>query len=139
VTRSASEEECVFAHEEPAFLSLKECRAWEPLAARWGVSVVARGADPSKTGFLEAYAEAKGNPEKLSCFWRRRRQGFCARHYEQIRLRGGELWRDQGLYAGLPTRQALGLVMWAWHPDPAALAESLAVWKQLAASKGWPV
>ncbi len=107
---------------EPAFLPLSACLAWEPLAAELGVSEVARAAG----GFLEAYEDARGRPAGLSAFWRRKRSGFIARHWAQ----SGAIWVPRGRYQGLPTRQMLALIMWAWHPDPAELRRALADWRR---------
>lgn len=119
---------CDFSREEPGFLSLATCLRWVVLAEMRKVSEVAR----SERGFLTAYQEANGRPSSLSCAWRNRRIAFCARHWAQIEARGkGALFESSGKYEGLPTRHALALVMWAWHPDPQALAKSQRLLKGL--------
>ena len=96
----------------PRYLSLATCHRWEPLAEALGVSEVAR----SSRGFLAAYESAGGRPERLSEWWRRRRDNFVARHVAQAKARGEPWWRD-----GEPTRRHLALLMWAYSPTPSKL------------------
>lgn len=96
----------------PDWLPLDLVLAWEPVAAAKGVSEVARSA----RGFLAAYRAADGDPERLSAAWRKRRQGFIARHLAQALSRGEPPWRD-----GAPSRRHLALIMWAWSPMGSAL------------------
>lgn len=72
-----------------------------------GVSVVAR----SPRGFLTAYRQAGGDPERLSPYWRNRRENFLKRHLAQVRAQGEPLYRD-----GKPTRRHLALIAWAYSP-----------------------
>lgn len=90
------------------YLSLDCIQRHVPAMRAQGVSEVAR----SPRGFLTAYKKAGGKASKLSPYWRRRRDGFIARHEAQ-RRRGGE-----GLYdrRGRPTRRHLALIAWAWSP-----------------------
>lgn len=95
-------------HRYPA-LSYARAHAWEPQAADRGVSKVARSA----RGFLRAYEDA-GSYARLSPWWKRRREGFIARHMAQAQ-RGEALWeRVRGQWR--PTRRALALIMWAYMP-----------------------
>lgn len=96
-----------------AWLSLGEALAWEPEAARRGVSTVAR----SRRGFLRAY-QAAGTSRALPEAWKLKREGFVARHLAQAK-RAGEPWFDP---SGLPTRRHLALIMWGYSPDPGGLA-----------------
>lgn len=113
-------EACDFARDEETFLSLSTCLKWEPLAKERGVSSKAR----SPSGFLSEYKRANGKKSGLSCWWRNRRSNFCFRHWRQIEENGEPLFETSGKYEGLPTRRALALIMWAWHPDPKALERS---------------
>lgn len=80
-------------------LSLKTIRKHEPEMRRLGVSKVAR----SPRGFLTAYKRA-GSPSRLSPGWKRKREGFIARHGEQ--------------YKRNPTkRRRLALIAWAHDPE----------------------
>lgn len=118
---------CEFTEPEKPFLSVVTCQKWIPLAELRGVSEVAR----SPRGFMTAYLKA-GRKSELTCAWRKKRNGFCLRHHAEIeQLHGGKLWEETGKWAGLPTRQALALVMWAWHPNPEALARSYQLLQRL--------
>lgn len=88
-------------------LSLREVERLVPLAARRGVSAVAR----SERGFVAALRRA-GSVARLSPYWKRRRAGFVARHTAQARMRGENVRDRQGRL----TRRALALAMWAWAP-----------------------
>jgi len=80
-------------------LSLKTIKKHEPEMKRLGVSEVAR----SRRGFLSAYKRA-GSPDKLSEDWKRKRQGFIARHGVQ--------------YKKNPTkRRRLALIAWGYDPE----------------------
>ena len=79
-------------------IPLRVVEKFVPLAEELGVSEVAR----SPRGFLTAYRKAK-TFAKLPEEWKRKRQGFIARHME---LLDG----DQ------PTRRHLALIMWAYSP-----------------------
>jgi len=81
------------------YLPLSVVNKYEPEAKRLEVSKVAR----SRTGFLAAYKRAGGSKSKLSDYWRRKRNGFIARHLVQ--------------YKKNPTyRRKLALIMWAYMP-----------------------
>jgi hypothetical protein len=99
----------------PAYraLPLAEVRRWRPVAARQGVSEVARGPG----GFLPAYEAAKGQLDRLSPWWRARREAFLKRHLAQVKLHHEPLFTAKGE----PTRRHLALIMWAYSPSPTAL------------------
>lgn len=85
-----------------------------PVMHALGVSKVAR----SPRGFLTAYRRAGGRtvgttkvPGK-SRTWDVERNGFIQRHMAQVGP--GDLWDAEGN----PTRRALALVAWAYHPQP---------------------
>ena len=91
------------------FLPLSTIDRFVRLAARLKVSTVARG----PKGFLTAYRAAGGNPSRLSAYWRRKREGFIARHMAQA------IDRHESLFVagGAPSRRHLALIMWAYSPD----------------------
>ena len=64
-----------------------------------GVSKVAR----SRGQFIDQYRKSGGNPNRLPEFWRRKRNGFVARHLAQYQK--GE------------RRRRLALIAWAYNPD----------------------
>ena len=97
---------------EPAWLELEVIEAYVELARALGVSEVAR----SRRGFLAQYRAADGDPDGLPDIWRRRRNGFVARHKAQLDDRGEPLFVD-----GLPARRHLALIMWAYSPRPSQL------------------
>lgn len=115
--------------DEPPFLALGTVLEWEPLAKRWGVSAVAR----SSRGFLTAYKKAKGQVRNLSCEWRDKRRNFNARHVAQVKKNKEGLWRDDGL----PTKRALALIMWAYHPEARKLRTAYRNYLRVAEEKGW--
>lgn len=84
---------------EYPYLSLNTIRRYEPEMEALGVSQVAR----SPRGFLSAYKRADGNPRNLSEAWRRKRNGFIARHMAQ--------------YKPGQTRRRLALIAWAYDPE----------------------
>lgn len=90
---------------EYGMLSLRTVHKWEPLAARLGVSKVAR----SNRGFLAAL-ETYGR-RSLPPAWRRKRSNFIKRHMAQVRKRAEALMKN-----GKPTRRHLALIMWAYSP-----------------------
>jgi hypothetical protein len=96
-------------------LPLAEVERWRPLAARGGVSDVARG--PS--GFLRQYEAAKGRLDRLTPERRAKRDAFLERHLAQARARGEAMFAK-----GMPTRRHLALIMWAYSPEPAQLAKT---------------
>lgn len=82
------------------YLTLKEIAKYEPDMERLGVSIVAR----AQRGFLTYYKKIGGNPSKASEFWRKKREGFIARHLVQ--------------YSHNPTyRRFLALIAWAYKPS----------------------
>jgi hypothetical protein len=98
-------------------LSLSLARKFQPLAARRGVSKVAR----SGRGFMAAYARAGGDLRKLPRKWQAKREAFIKRHMAQVHKRRESLFKD-----GVPTRRHLALVMWAYSPAPTRLKAFLA-------------
>ena len=93
----------------PRPMTYAAAHAWERQAAERGVSTVARSA----RGFMRAYQRA-GSFARLSPWWKRRREGFIARHMAQA-MRGEALWeRVRGRWR--PTRRALALICWAYMP-----------------------
>ena len=81
------------------WLSLNVIAKYEPEMKRLGVSKVAR----SPRGFLTAYKRAGGIPSRMSEQWRRKRDGFIARHLAQYKV-------DRGY------RRYLALIAWAYKP-----------------------
>lgn len=92
-----------------AFLPLRTVHKWEPVAARLGVSEVARSA----RGFLAQY-EQYGR--YLPDYWLRKRDAFIKRHMAQVRRRYEPLMKN-----GRPTRRHLALIMWAYSPQRSKL------------------
>lgn len=82
------------------WLPLSEIAKYEPEMKRLGVSKVAR----SRGGFLYYYKQARGNPDYMSEFWKRKRTGFIARHLAQFKI-------DRGY------RRWLSLIAWAYKPS----------------------
>lgn len=80
-------------------MPLSEVLSYVPEMESLGVSEVAR----SRRGFLTAYKEAGGNPNKLSEYWIIKRDGFIARHLAQYKV-------DKGY------RRRLALIAWAYEP-----------------------
>ena len=82
------------------WLPLSEIAKYEPEMRRLGVSKVAR----SRGGFLYYYKQARGNPDYMSEYWKRKRAGFIARHLAQFKV-------DRGY------RRWLALIAWAYKPS----------------------
>lgn len=82
------------------WLPLSEISKYEPEMRRLGVSKVAR----NRGGFLYYYKQARGNPEYMSDFWKRKRAGFIARFLP--------MWR-----AFRTERVRLALIAWAYMPE----------------------
>lgn len=81
------------------YMRLSEIAKHEPEMRRLGVSEVAR----SPRGFLSAYKRVGGDSDRLSEAWKRKREGFIARHLAQYRKN--------------PTyRRRLALIAWAYLP-----------------------
>lgn len=95
------------------FLPLGLVRNFVPLMEEQGVSEVAR----SPRGFLAAYEKARGNQDRLTDYWRKRREGFVARHMAQVQNHGEPLFGEDGF----PTRRHLALIAWAYSPTPGRL------------------
>lgn len=92
---------------EPKWMSLSLARKFEDMAKDLGVSKVAR----SSRGFFTQYKKAQGHPDRLTEWWRNRRNNFVKRHMAQVKAHGESLVKD-----GLPTRRHLALIMWAYSP-----------------------
>ena len=121
------------------FLSLSLANKFKPLAKERGVSKVARGVQKSTQsdmGFMQAYAKVNGRHSSLKTFpvkkskpegqtWLERRESFCARHLAQMRKNKRPFFETSGKYKGTPTRQHLGLIMWAYSPYPERLRSVL--------------
>ncbi len=85
---------------EYQYMTLAQISKYEPEMQALDVSEVAR----SPRGFLPQFKRANGNPSNLSEFWRKKRNGFIARHLVQYRAN--------------PThRRKLALIAWAFNPD----------------------
>lgn len=81
------------------YMSLKEIAEYEPEMERLSVSIVAR----SPRGFLTYFKKIHGDIRRVSGNWRKKRNGFIARHLAQ--------------YVKDPTyRRFLALVAWAYKP-----------------------
>lgn len=89
------------------YLSLRKMEGYIPLMRALGVSEVAR----SKRGFVTAYRRAGGRPDRLSEYWRNRRDNFVKRHMAQVKKRREPLFEE-----GIPTRRHLALIAWAYSP-----------------------
>lgn len=92
------------------FLPLPVVLQHVPLMAARNVSCVARG----PYGFIEAYTDADGDPNRLPPWWHARRAGYIARMWAQV-LRRDEPLRDA---RGRLTRRHLSFIAWAWSPEP---------------------
>jgi hypothetical protein len=95
------------------WLPLDLVEDFEPLAESLDVSTVAR----SSRGFLPQFKKAGGDPDELTDYWRRKRNGFVARHMAQVRNNDEALWDKDGI----PSRRHLALIMWAYSPQEARL------------------
>lgn len=82
-----------------SWLPLSEIVRYEPEMKRLKVSTRARSA----SGFLSEYKRVGGDPDKMSDWWKRRRDGFVARHMSQYKY-------DRGY------RRWLSLIAWAYRP-----------------------
>ena len=112
------------------FMSLSKANKYKALAKERGVSKVARGevkSTQTDMGFMEAYAKVGGRKDRLKTFpvrrsnpegqtWWERRNAFNARHLAQMRKNNRPFFETKGKYKGTPTRQHLGLIMWAYSP-----------------------
>ena len=81
------------------YIPLAEIAKYELEMVRLGVSKVAR----SPRGFLTYYKKIGGRADRVNEYWRKKRNGFIARHLAQ--------------YKKNPTyRRFLALVAWAYMP-----------------------
>lgn len=117
------------------FLSLQKVKKYKALAKERGVSKVARGelkSNQTDMGFVEAYEKVKGKKDKLKIFpvkkykpegqtWLERRNAFNARHLAQMKKNNRPFFETKGKYKDTPTRQHLGLIMWAYSPYPSKI------------------
>jgi hypothetical protein len=102
-------------------MALADTEMFVPLMERTGTSEVAR----SHRGFYTAFREA-GGPKKLGrthrdtpgrgsgYMWWERRNEFVARHLGQANKNNEKMWKPDGE----PTKRHLGLIAWAYTPDP---------------------
>lgn len=111
------------------FLLLSIIKKYEKIAEEYGVSEVARGIKPSKItdeGFLEVYKRVK-NPYKLQYILTKENnfigQDYCSFRNTFIKSRLGQikaaktpLFYSSGKYKGLPTKQHIVLIMYAYSP-----------------------
>lgn len=104
-------------------MSYAAAHAWEKQAAARGVSAVAR----SHRGFMRAYEDA-GSFAKLSPWWKRRREGFLARHIAQA-MRGENIWERTRSGIVRPTRRSLALIMWGFMPPKKPAGCRPGVWE----------
>ena len=100
---------------------------FEALAEKRGAAKVAR----SYRGFFHAFKKAGGKGAKMgrthkdtpnrgdSYMWWERRNEFISRHMAQVKKRGERLWKPNGD----PTNRHLGLIMWAYTPDPESVLD----------------
>lgn len=98
-------------------LSLTLVKKFEEYAKKRNVSTVAR----SSRGFLTMY---KNN--KIDDYWKRRRNGFIARHVAKAKKDNEPMIEQSGKYKGLPTRRETALIMWAYSRIPKTRLENLA-------------
>jgi hypothetical protein len=103
-------------------MSYAAAHAWEKQAEARGVSAVAR----SDRGFMRAYQRA-GGWAHLSSWWKRRRDGFLARHIAQA-MRGENIWEKSSKGVWRPTRRSLAMIMWAFMPPRKPAGCRLGVW-----------
>ena len=94
------------------WLPLETLEDYLPDMRSQGVSEVAR----SPRGFVTAYQKAKGDPEKLSEAWHKKRANFIKRHMAQVKKRKEPLF-----VKGAPSRRHLALIAWAYSPTPSKL------------------
>jgi len=111
------------------FLPLSIIKKYEKIAEEYGVSEVARGIKPSKKtdeGFLEVYKRVK-TPYKLQYILTKKNnytgQDYCSFRNSFIKSRLGQikaaktpLFYSSGKYKGLPTKQHIILIMYAYSP-----------------------
>ena len=108
-------------------LPLRDIDPWEPLAARWRVSEVARGVKTPKLrgampsdwprSFMLVYRKAGGRIDRMPKWWQQERERFIARHMAQVKAHNEPIWTK----GGSPTRRHLALIFWAYSPQPGAL------------------
>ena len=110
---------------EMPWIPVDLAKKFENYAKERGVSKVARGekaSSQSDRGFFEVYKSNGGNYKRLQQIpikkgseqnWRQRRNNFCGRHSAQMKKNNRPSVESTGKYAGLPTRQETGMIMWA--------------------------
>ena len=110
--------------ENYSYVPLDLAMKFEKLAAKRGVSRVARGvtrSTQSEGGFFQVAKRVSGNRDKLKQLpikknsqqtWWDRRNNFCKRHRGQMLVRREPTVEQSGPYKGTPTRRELGLIMW---------------------------
>jgi len=111
------------------FLSVEVVKKYEKLAAEYGISEVARGIKPStKTdeGFCKIYKQVK-YPHKLQYMPVKKnkpngqdyysfRNTFIKSRLGQMKATKTPLFYTEGKYKGLPTKQHIILIMYAYSP-----------------------
>ena len=103
--------------------------SWLPLYLVEAVAQAARDRGVSERAlspgqFFAQYRRAHGNPAQMPPAWRDKRNGFVARHREQMLT--SDRWGSGWDANGDPTPRHLALAVWAWSPAPARLARWLA-------------
>lgn len=112
------------------FLPLSIVKKYEKLAEEYGVSEVARGIKPSiksDEGFLQVYLRVK-SPHKLQYIPIKKnkpegqdyftfRNSFITSRLAQIKKSNTPLFYTDGKYKGLPTKQHIVLIMYAYSPE----------------------
>lgn len=103
------------------FIPLEDIEVLVPHLQARGISKIALGPG----GFLEAFRRAKGDPDKLSPEWIRKREGFIRRHRAQAKENREAWWeRRSGREEDeldrrtrkRPTRRHGALIAWAHSP-----------------------
>lgn len=111
------------------FLPLSVIKKYEKIAEEYGVSQVARGIKPSSksdNGFLQVYKKVK-NPHKLQYIPIKKdepngqdyysfRNTFIKSRLGQMKALKTPLFYKEGKYKGLPTKQHIVLIMYAYSP-----------------------
>ena len=111
------------------FLTLEQIAKYEKIANEYGVSEVARGIKPStKTdeGFLQVYKKVK-KPYKLQYIPIKKtrpqgqdyysfRNSFISSRLGQMKHSKTPLFYTDGKYKGMPTKQHIILIMYAYSP-----------------------
>jgi hypothetical protein len=114
------------------YLDIKVVKRFEKLAKEYGVSEVSRGikkASRSDKGFLVMYKKFNGNKQKLSFTpvkknnpsgqdYDSMRETFINSRLGQMKKAKTKLYYTSGKYKGMPTKQHIILIMYAYSPEP---------------------